>query len=172
MRVTSVKQHTKTDNYQENIFPCAARAFRTFARGKGRNAMRETAMRTQPKPLIKALMTGRCPVCREGAMFTGPWYRLDFLKVHQNCPVCNADFIPEPGFYTGAMYVNYAFNITQLLVVGLFTWLVFQPDSPWVIIAAVLGVTFLTIPFTARASRVIWLYLFGNHRFEPSRMRH
>jgi uncharacterized protein (DUF983 family) len=118
--------------------------------------------------LIKAVLTARCPVCREGAIFQGPWYRGNFLAVHDHCPVCNADFIPEPGFYTGAMYVNYAFNIIQLIVVGLFTWLVFDPKSPWVIIGAVLGITFISIPFTVRASRVIWLHMFGNHHFDPN----
>jgi hypothetical protein len=80
-------------------------------------------------------------------------------------------FEPEPGFFIGAMYVNYAFNIAQLVIVGLFTWLVINPDNPWWIVGAVLGVTFATIPFTARASRVIWLYMFGELRYDPSKGR-
>lgn len=115
--------------------------------------------------LASAILMARCPACRQGAIFTGPWNRLNFLEIHFNCPVCDANLIPEPGFYTGAMYVSYAFNIAQLLVVGMFTWLVFNPESPWVIVGAVLGVTFLCIPFTARISRVIWLYMFGGLKY-------
>ncbi len=133
--------------------------------------MMEAAVDTQQVPVVKAVLMGRCPACRTGALFIGPWNRLNFLAINPTCPKCGADFVREPGFYTGAMYVNYAFNIVQLLVVGLFTWLVFNPDSMWVIIGAVLGVTFLTIPFTARASRVIWLHLFGELSYDPGKAR-
>jgi ABC-type iron transport system FetAB permease component len=63
--------------------------------------------------------------------------------------------------------VNYAFNIIQLVIVGLFMWLVVNPDSAWWIVAAVLGVTFATIPFTARMSRVIWMYMFAGIKYDP-----
>jgi uncharacterized protein (DUF983 family) len=122
-------------------------------------------MRENPPTLAKALLLARCPSCRKGRIFKQPWNHLRFLEIHFECPVCKADLMPEPGFYTGSMYVSYAFNIAQLTLVGLFTWLVFDPASPWVIIGAVLGITFLTIPFTARISRVIWLHLFGGLRY-------
>ena len=96
---------------------------------------------------------------------------MNFLKIHQNCPVCGVQFEPEPGFFIGAMYVNYAFNIIQLVIVGLFMWLVVNPDSAWWIVAAVLGVTFATIPFTARMSRVIWMYMFAGIKYDPSAAR-
>ena len=118
------------------------------------------------RSLLSAVLHARCPKCRQGDFFKGPWNRSNFLAIHDNCPVCGGAFIPEPGFYTGAMYVNYGFNIAQLVVVGLFTWLVINPDSAWWIVGAVLGITFLTIPFTARASRVIWLYMFGELRYD------
>ena len=125
------------------------------------------AERPAPRSLVAAVLAARCPQCREGEFFVGPWNRRDLLTIHFNCPVCNANYMPEPGCYTGAMYVNYAFNIVQLIIVGLFTWLVINPDSAWWIVGAVLGVTFLTIPFTARASRVIWMYMFAELRYDP-----
>jgi uncharacterized protein (DUF983 family) len=128
--------------------------------------------RPAPRSLINAVLTARCPQCREGDFFVGPWNRSNLLTIHFNCPVCGANFMPEPGFYTGSMYVNYAFNIVQLLVVGLFTWLVINPDSAWWIVGAVLGVTFLTIPFTARASRVIWMYMFAELKYDAGAAKH
>ncbi|MFM2375756.1 MAG: hypothetical protein RLZZ165_853 [Bacteroidota bacterium] len=130
--------------------------------------IQETATNKDQPTLAKALLLARCPSCRQGRIFTEPWNHLRFLEIHFECPVCKANLMPEPGFYTGSMYVNYAFNIAQLTIVGLFTWLVFDPASPWVIIGAVLGITFLTIPFTARISRVIWLHLFGGLRYNGS----
>ena len=124
-----------------------------------------------PRPLLLAVAQSRCPQCREGAIFAQPWYSLQFLKIHSQCPVCGARYEPEPGFFIGAMYVNYAFNIAQLVVVGLFVWLVINPESAWWIVAAVLGVTFAMIPFTARYSRVIWLYMFGELKYGGTKLR-
>ncbi|HEX2898580.1 MAG TPA: DUF983 domain-containing protein [Bacteroidia bacterium] len=93
----------------------------------------------QPRSLVNAVLAAKCPQCREGAFFDGPWHQMNFLKIHQNCPVCGVQFEPEPGFFIGAMYVNYAFNIMQLVIVGLFVWLVINPDSAWWIVAAVLA---------------------------------
>ena len=39
------------------------------------------------------------------------------------------------------------------------------------IVAAVLGVTFATIPFTARMSRVIWMYMFAGIKYDPRAAR-
>ncbi len=125
----------------------------------------------QVRSLVGAVLAAKCPQCREGEFFTGPWNRMNFLQIHRNCPVCGVQFEPEPGFFIGAMYVNYAFNIMQLVVIGLFMWLVVNPDSAWWIVAAVLGVTFATIPFTARMSRVIWMYMFAGIKYDPRAAR-
>lgn len=122
----------------------------------------------QEVPKIKAMFGGRCPVCREGAVFTGPWYRINFLETHKECPNCNVTYESEPGFFIGAMYVNYGFNVATLAAVGLFTWLVFNPESPWTYVFAVIGVTLAVIPFTSRMSRMIWIYMFGPFRYDPS----
>jgi uncharacterized protein (DUF983 family) len=125
------------------------------------SAMEKNTTQPTDRGLVSAILAARCPQCREGDFFVGPWYQLNFLRIKPHCEVCAAKFEPEPGFFIGAMYVNYAFNIMQLVVVGLFMWLVVNPASTWAIVGAVLGVTFLTIPFTARASRVIWMYMFS-----------
>jgi uncharacterized protein (DUF983 family) len=119
------------------------------------------------RSMIGAVLAARCPQCREGELFEGPWYGKSLLRIHPSCPHCGVQIEPEPGFFIGAMYVNYAFNILQLIVVGLFMWLVVNPESTWWIVGTVLGVTFAMIPFTARASRVIWLYMFGQLKYAP-----
>jgi uncharacterized protein (DUF983 family) len=128
---------------------------------------REVQPPARHRSLVSAVLASRCPQCREGDFFVGPWHSTKLLHIHTVCPVCNAKFEPEPGFFIGAMYVNYAFNILQLIIVGLFMWLVVNPSSAWWIVGAVLGVTFLTIPFTARTSRVIWMYMFGELSYKP-----
>jgi uncharacterized protein (DUF983 family) len=131
--------------------------------------MSEMAVETKHVPALKAVVMGRCPVCREGAIFTGPWNRVNFLETRKNCPVCNTQYEAEPGFFTGAMYVSYAFNVATFVAVSLFLFVIFHPSSPWVYIFSIIGTTVAIIPFTSRASRVIWMYLFGPFKYDRSR---
>lgn len=80
--------------------------------------------------------------------------------MHKNCPHCGVSFEREPGFYFGAMYITYAFNVALLVAAGLFTWYVVSlPEGINLVLIAVLAV--VITPFSFRVSRVLWLYWFG-----------
>jgi hypothetical protein len=76
--------------------------------------------------------------------------------------------MPEPGFYIGAMYISYAFNVALLIAfgVGLYT-LTEAPD--WVYIVSIISASFVFIPFSFRYSRIIFLHAFGGIKFDPER---
>lgn len=115
---------------------------------------------------FKAVMTARCPECRTGSVFThSPFHPSKFLNVHDECPHCKCNYEPEPGFFWGAMYINYGFNIAALVAVSLAIWLLFGSVSPWTHVIAVVITVVVTIPFTTRASRVLMLHWFGPFRF-------
>ncbi|MFN8395479.1 MAG: DUF983 domain-containing protein [Bacteroidia bacterium] len=116
---------------------------------------------------VKAVFTGRCPVCREGAVFSHAWHSPKFMENNKHCPVCNTHFEPEPGFFYGAMYVSYSFNVATVVAVSLFIYVLFNPESPWWYIGAVIGVTLGTLPFMFRVSRMLWMYWFGPFRYNP-----
>ncbi len=61
----------------------------------------------------RALML-RCPRCGGGHVFAG-WFRM-----REACPACGFRFEREPGYFVGAIYVNYA--ITAAVALG-GTWL-------------------------------------------------
>jgi hypothetical protein len=87
--------------------------------------------------------------------------------MNSNCPQCNATFIPEPGFYFGAMFISYAFNVAIFVGCWLILYLFFQPsDLVYISVIAVAALIFT--PFNYRASRLIWLYWFGGHRYDPA----
>jgi hypothetical protein len=68
--------------------------------------------------------------------------------------------MPEPGFYIGAMYISYAFNVILLITIGVSLYTL--TDAPdWVYISSIIGVSFLLVPFSFRYSRIIFLYAFG-----------
>ena len=65
-----------------------------------------------------ALLAGKCPRCRQGKMFPYPAYDLKrFAKMNEDCPVCGLHFEREPGFFVGAMYVNYALAVALFVAI-------------------------------------------------------
>lgn len=120
------------------------------------------------KSYRSALFSGKCPVCREGNIFKYPVSRLPhFSEMHSQCPVCNASFEKEPGFYYGAMFITYAFNVVLLVTFGLTIYtFVALPEIVHLILIALLAV--ICTPFSFRASRVLWLYWFGGLSFNPN----
>lgn len=80
----------------------------------------------------------------------------------ERCSECGQSFEPEPGFYTGAMYVNYGFTV---ILTGV-TFLVLEvmlKVSAFVFFSLYVSVLLLIGPFLFRYSRVIYLYLFVNY---------
>lgn len=106
------------------------------------------------------IITAKCPRCREGKMFTGGLYTPKFADMHQSCPCCGQSFEPEPGFYYGAMYVSFAFNVAAFLI-SLFVLYQFVEEVTMGMMIAVVAVVVIgLLPVIFRLSRVLWLYMF------------
>lgn len=75
---------------------------------------------------------------------------------------------PEPGFYQGAMYVSYAFAVAMIATIGVVLYLAGDPPE-WVYITAIIVVTLLFAPWNYRASRIVYLHLFGGIKFDATR---
>jgi len=119
------------------------------------------------KTLAGALLSGKCPRCRQGDMFAYPVTDLSkFNRMNESCPHCHVRLEPEPGFYQGAMYVGYAFTLAVILVVGLISYLLGDP-SEWVYIGTVIGIMLLLVPVNYRFSRIVYLYTFGGIKYDP-----
>jgi len=86
--------------------------------------------------------------------------------MYPQCPHCQLNFELEPGYYTGAMYVSYAFSVAIFVIVGFTLYLLFN-DPP---ISVYVLTTFLTIlllfPVVFRYSRVIYLHFFGGIKYQ------
>jgi uncharacterized protein (DUF983 family) len=52
----------------------------------------------------------RCPRCGTGAVFEG------WIRMRSGCPVCRLVFEREPGYFVGAIYVNY--GVTAMLMLA------------------------------------------------------
>lgn len=51
----------------------------------------------------------RCPRCGAGRVFEGPF------RIHGRCPACQLVFEREPGYFVGAIYLNYAMTVLVMI---------------------------------------------------------
>ena len=83
------------------------------------------------------------------------------LKMHRVCPRCGQDFMPEPGFYFGAMYFSYAINVALMATSGVAYEVLFSPDNILITLTSVFLPPLLLAPWNFRISRAIMLYALG-----------
>lgn len=91
----------------------------------------------------------------EGTLFTSR-----FMKMNDQCSCCGQSFMPEPGYYFGAMFISYALNAAYFFTVWLAMYLLWDDVSDTAMIIALFVVVFGLLPVTFRLSRVLWIYLF------------
>lgn len=90
----------------------------------------------------------------------GTLYSTRFADMHQTCPCCGQTFEPEPGYYYGAMYVSFGFNVGIFLVV-LFILYQFVEEVTMAMMMGVIAVVVIgLLPIIFRLSRVIWINIF------------
>ena len=90
---------------------------------------------------------------------------MQFDQVNPKCTVCGQSFVPEPGFYQGAMYVSYALTMMIGAVICIFAYFI-ENISVWLVAGVLLFVILALLPIISRLSRLIWLNFFID--YEPS----
>lgn len=92
----------------------------------------------------------KCPRCGAGYLFRG-WFHM-----RKQCDWCGLDFVREPGFYLGSIYINY--GLTALLITFVYFGLYFSTDLDPRYILWVLVVFCLIFPlWFFRYARSLWL---------------
>ncbi len=108
--------------------------------------------------IISAAIRLKCPKCKTGALFLG------LFKMHVQCPSCRFKFEREPGFFVGAIYLNYAATVAVAIpgyfVLDYFTDMIL---SHQLVLWFAFGTLFPVFFF--RYSRSLWLGL--NFIFTP-----
>lgn len=116
---------------------------------------------------LLAAIQCKCPVCRKGDLFPSSAYSSKFHVINTKCPHCNHDLRVEPGFYIGAMYVNYAFTVAQVIGIGVILNILMEDVSIMTILIAILTSTILSLPITFRLSKSLYLYWFSGLKYKP-----
>lgn len=112
---------------------------------------------------LYSVLHQKCPRCHEGDMFKYAPYSPKFSVMNKECEVCGLDFIPETGYYFGAMYFSYAVQVA--VFVGVYLALRFTVDPGlWTYALWVGIVSFIILPLNFRLSRLAWINLFYSYR--------
>jgi RNA polymerase subunit RPABC4/transcription elongation factor Spt4 len=119
---------------------------------------------------LVAMLRHECPVCKQSSIYKNPkiYTYVQLGEMHNVCPVCHTNLVPETGFYFGAAYVSWALTValwvTVLVALKVFDaigWIEFGfLTHPVTFLTTGLAATLLLFPYLFRVSRSIWAYMF------------
>ncbi len=111
-----------------------------------------------------AFMAGRCPQCQTGRIFETPPINSKFQKVKDHCDHCGVKYAQEPGFFWGAMYFSYALVTGWCLFVAVIFYSIYEEPPLFFTSAVIIGSVLILLPFIARLSRMLLIYLIAPYR--------
>ncbi|UQD55102.1 DUF983 domain-containing protein [Flavobacterium sp. K5-23] len=111
------------------------------------------------------ILSNDCPHCLKGKVFNEKniFLKFGFPNMNSNCSHCNYKFEKEPGYFFGAMYVNYGLTVAQAIGTYLIAQLFFEVTFDLRIIAIIAIVIVAMSSFNIRLSRLLWIYMFKNY---------
>lgn len=119
---------------------------------------------------FSAMLHCKCPKCRRGSVFTGSMYGWDIQRVKVVCGHCAQKFEIEPGYFFTAMYISYAMNVIEMILLGFLTWYTIGPltdENFYTYLSIFFLGAIVFYPFNFRYSRIILLHwLTPNIRYE------
>ncbi len=107
---------------------------------------------------LKSIFFFKCPNCNEGNLFPNNNF-FDFkFQVNKSCSQCNEDFVREPGFYYGAMFLSYIISaFFSLSICGIcIIVLGIEWKMSIFILCCILALLFV---FLFRFSRSLWIHI-------------
>lgn len=119
----------------------------------------------KPGNQLLNVLSLKCPRCHQGDQFyTGTFAFKKSFETRNTCAHCGQDFMPEPGFYYGAMFISYIFmgwfSIGFVMILHwVFDW---SLTASFVALIAFVAIFFVYI---FRLARSIWLHI--NVKYDP-----
>ena len=101
-------------------------------------------------------------------MFTDSALSLKYgRRAFIHCPVCKLRFEPEPGFFEGGLYFNYALNVAIMVAGGIATYVLLGDPDSLVYFGVTAGLVVSMVSFTSRLSKSLMLHLIGGISYDP-----
>lgn len=92
-------------------------------------------------------------------MGSNPYDLKRFDQMNEQCRCCGESFMKEPGYYTGAMYVSYAYYVALIVVSFLLFGVILDLNLNYVLVALSMLIVVLT-PLVFRMARLTWINFF------------
>ncbi|WP_080240983.1 DUF983 domain-containing protein [Spirosoma rigui] len=109
---------------------------------------------------LYSILFNKCPRCHQGNFFvSNSAFSRHFDDMHDHCPVCGENFMPEPGFYWASMFISYAFFTAWTLLTFFVAVIWLKIDLDYYLVGLVPTLILLT-PFFFRVARRSWLTIF------------
>lgn len=117
--------------------------------------------------LTQSILALKCPRCRSGDLFESKSHfnYKSLAKMPKNCPVCDQIYLPEPGFYYGAMFISYilcGFWFLGFIAICMFVFNL-TVDTSFLLLGIMIIILFGWI---FRISRSIWIHI--NVKYDPN----
>jgi uncharacterized protein (DUF983 family) len=115
--------------------------------------------------LVKDLFSNKCPNCRNGKVFKNGIinFGFGFPKMNKRCEKCTIKFEKEPGFFFGAMFVNYALGCAEALLTYFIAFPFFEKAFDLRIFPIIVFVILSLSIVNIKISRLIWIYIFKDY---------
>lgn len=105
--------------------------------------------------MVWDLLRLRCPVCRQGRVFSG------FYAMNSECKHCGVRFARENGYFLGAMVIAYVLGVASVIPTIIILVRHFEAEMMTVISVPILQLVILQ-PLIYIYSRMGWMYLDRN----------
>lgn len=117
--------------------------------------------------VLSSILYMKCPRCREGDLFEKHTFAYsEPTKMPERCEVCGQNYMPEPGFWFGAMFISYVWTAFFCLffVGGGIMIFDLSVNVAFILLIIMCAIFFFWI---FRISRSIWIHIYV--RYEPER---
>lgn len=114
--------------------------------------------------LLLHILKTECPNCHKGKVFKNQnLLTFGFPEMNEQCSHCDNKFNKEPGYFFGAMYMNYMLNVAEGLIVYFLARPFFTETFDLRMFPIIAGTLLLLTFFNIRLSRMLWIYIFKNY---------
>jgi uncharacterized protein (DUF983 family) len=116
--------------------------------------------------ILYSVTKNKCPRCQSGDFYSqaNPYRLSEFTKMYEECSHCGLHYEIEPGFFYGAMYVSYAFNIAWFVTVWVATSVLFPDINKMIQFLTVVVALLIMFPISYRFSRLLYLNFFVRYK--------
>ena len=110
---------------------------------------------------LYSIFFNKCPKCHKGDFFISknPYNLREFDKMYSECPACKESFEREPGFFYGAMYINYGITVAVGVAWFLINYFLFD-FNPLFYASSFAVILIILLPWVFRTGRLVWINLF------------